>query len=136
MADEANEKWDVHNYKWEGKGYCPFGSGNGSKLHEPAVCNAKIVRKEALLTSERASGQLSYMDNTTNWNIDSTMVRWYLYQCEKGHVSLRYDGWADVPEVPPGTIQQKGLSGKEDIVNKPPLWYTKISEEEKKNVLK
>ena len=136
MADETNEKWDIYTNKWRGNGYCPYGTGLGSKLYDPPACNAKIIKKEPLLTSEKASGQLVYMDNTTNWNIDSTMVRWYLYQCEKGHISLRHDGWADVPEVPPGTIPQKGFSGIDGMVNKPPLWYTRISDEEKKKVLK
>ena len=137
MSEDENKKWDIYNEKWRGSGYCPCGTGMGSKLFEPTACNAKIVRKEPLLTSEKASGQLTYMDNTTNWNIDSTMVKWYLYQCEKGHISLRHEGWAPgVPSVPPGTIQQKGFFDKEALVNKPPLWYTKISDQEKEGVLK
>ncbi|MDY6964696.1 MAG: hypothetical protein SVM80_01825 [Halobacteriota archaeon] len=125
----GEEKWDIHNMGWKGKGYCPCGTGMGSKLYEPTACNAKIVRKEPLLSSERASGLFHYMDNTTNWNIDSEMVPWYLYQCENGHMALRHEGWVDVPTVPIGTM--KSTYGS---VNKPPKWYTELSDEEKDKV--
>ena len=45
-------------------------------------------------------------------------VPFFLYECEKGHKLSRPDGWADVPEVPPGTI--KSMYGEQI---KLPQWF-------------
>lgn len=89
-----------------------------TKLYRMERCNAPIVRKERLVSPE---SQLGYITGT-DWGViglkeeeerefyaggptDKAYVPFYIYECEKGHKHPRPEGWADVPEVPPGTIR-------------------------------
>jgi hypothetical protein len=87
-------------------------------LHKGSPCNAKIVRKEPVFSSEEEIDAIFGPRRMSEWRNGEKFVQYYLYECEKGHLSYRPDGWADVPTVPPGTI--KSTYG---TVNTP--WYKK-----------
>ena len=108
-----------------------------TKMFKRPPCNAKIIRKEPLLSHEGKVGQIvGPVDPAKGWiATDEKTMHMYIYECENGHVSVRRDGWADVKSVPPGTIKVKGFSGSNKIANTPPIWYQKLSEEEKARLL-
>ena len=107
------------------EGRCTFYSKN-TKLYKSLPCNAKITRRELVLSSEKAVKKIDASKSTMGGRVGEEMVSWYLYQCEGGHILIRPDGWADVPTVPPGTI--KSIDGAR---NKPPQWFTELSQNEK-----
>ena len=99
-----------------------------TKLHKGAPCNAKILRKEPIFSTEKSIGHILTQKNTAEWHAGEEKISAYLYQCENGHILYRPDDWTDAQTVPPGTISGNG------IVNRPPKWYQELSEEEKEKV--
>jgi len=110
----------------------------GTKLFKYPLCGAKIKRREPVLSRDEIIGQIPGPGpkSVQKARALDEVVPDYIYECEDGHAYTRPEWWADVPTVPPGTITLTGFSGKSAIVNKPPLWYTELSEEEKKKFLK
>lgn len=100
-----------------------------TKLYKSPPCNAKILRRELVLSSEKAVQKINASKSTMGGRVGEEMVSWYLYQCENSHILIRPDGWADVQTVPPGTI--KSIDGAR---NKPPQWYIELSEKQKEKV--
>ncbi len=88
-----------------------------TKLHVGTKCEAKIVKKEPILSSEKFVGRINGAVKTTGGELKGDPVNQYLYQCENGHILYRPEQWADVTEVSPGTI--KSIYG---TTNKQPNW--------------
>ena len=88
-----------------------------TKLHKGAQCEAKIVKKEPILSSEKFIGKINGSKKTTGGELKGDPIPYYLYQCEKGHILYRPDNWVDVPEVTPGEIESSY-----GTVNKQPKW--------------
>ena len=103
---------------------CPF--FYDTKLHKVPRCNGKIIRMEPLFSSEKRIGSIRGPKDIRGSLRDDGFTNYFIYECENGHVLNRPEGWADVRKVPAGTIKTK--SG---IVNRPYLWYAKLSEKEK-----
>jgi hypothetical protein len=83
-------------------------------------CNAKIIRKEPLISSEMSVAHVVGPVVITGCRTGEESVPYYFYECENGHLLCRPDWWADVPIVPPGTIEAKQLHLEEH-----PEWYLK-----------
>ncbi|MDY6965345.1 MAG: hypothetical protein SVM80_05160 [Halobacteriota archaeon] len=98
------------------------------------ICDAKILRREPLLSLEDIVGQIvgPKQQGFAKTDEEEASSRYYTYECEKGHTLIRPEEWADVPKVPPGTIQ----SGRYGIKNTPAQWYNELPEEEKEKILK
>ena len=87
-----------------------------TKLYKNPPCGAKILRKEPVLSSERVVGHISGPKDIKGCRTGEDDDLYYIYECEKGHALVRPDWWADVPIVPPETI--------EIVPNKDhPEWY-------------
>lgn len=113
---------------------CPI--NYGTSLFKRPVCAGKIVRREPVLSHDKVIGHIPGPTKIEEARAIDNMVVYFIYQCENGHTFTRPDGWADVPTVPPGTISTTGYSGTEGITNKPPLWYSGLSDQEKEDLLK
>jgi len=100
-------------------------------MHKVPRCNAKIIRKEPLFSSEKRIGPIKGPKDIRGALRDEGFIDYFIYECENGHVLNRPDGWADVPKVPSGTIKTE--SG---IVNRPYLWYVESSEGKDKDLQK
>jgi hypothetical protein len=97
-----------------------------TKMYKTEPCNGRILRREPVISSEAA---LEYIHGPKDIKEGKGgSVRYYLYECENGHILNRPEGWADVPTVPPGTI--KSIHG---TVNKPQKWYLDLPEDESEN---
>jgi len=101
-----------------------------TKLHRGIPCTANIIKKEPFCSTEKSIGQILTPKNAAEWHSGDEKIPAYLYQCENGHILFRPDDWADVKIVPPGTISGRG------IINKQPIWYQELSEEEKRKLWK
>ncbi len=113
---------------------CPI--SYGTSLYKRPPCGGKITRREPILSHDLIIGHIPGPTKIEEARALDDMVPYYIYECENGHTFTRPDGWADVPTVPPGTIVSHGYFEVGTITNKPPLWYTKLSDEEKDNFLK
>lgn len=101
-------------------------------LYTKPTCNAKIIRKEPLLGSEKVIGQMESTKDFKGGRVGEKRVLHYIYECENGHLLERPEWWADVPTVPPGTVS----STKNAIINKPHKWYIGLSDNEKDSIWK
>ena len=88
-----------------------------TKLHKSNQCEAKIVKKEPILSSEKFIGKITGASKTSGGELKGEPVSQYLYQCENGHILYRPKEWADVEEVTPGTIESTY-----GTKNKQPKW--------------
>lgn len=113
---------------------CPI--NYGTSLFKRPPCDGKIIRREPVLSHDLVIGHIPGPTKIEEARALDEMVPYYIYECGNGHTFTRPDGWADVPTVAPGTITAMGYSGTEVISNKPPLWYTKLSDEEKEKFIK
>lgn len=127
MVDKYKRIWALGGKKLVEEKKCPVIWE--TKLHK-SECSAKILQKEVVLSSEEKVGQVSGPKDFKGSRTGEETCKYYLYQCEKGHLLIRPEYWADVPIVPPGTM----TSIPHGIVNKPHEWYLKLSEEDKKKV--
>lgn len=91
-----------------------------TKLHKGIQCEAKIVKKEPVLSSEEFIGKIAGAKKTLGGELKGDPVPQYLYQCENGHILYRPEQWADVPEVAPGEIESTY-----GTTNKQPKWSFK-----------
>ena len=107
-----------------------------TRLFKRPPCGGKIVKKEPLLSHDKIIGQIPGPKKIEEARALDEIVPDFIYQCENGHSFTRPDWWADVPVVAPGTISTMGYSGSKEIANKPPLWYSELSDEEKEKVYK
>ncbi len=76
---------------------------NGSD--EP--CGGKILRKEPAMSLEKDVGQIKGPNDLTGGYTKEELVPYYLYECEHGHILNKPGWWADVEEVPPGTVKSR-----------------------------
>lgn len=102
-------------------------------LLEKPPCDGKILRKEPLISSEGVIGHIGGAKNIFHNRTGDETCKYYLYECENGHILTRPDWWADVPIVSPGTIKSAEKWGG-GTVNRQPKWYLDLPEEEKKKV--
>lgn len=105
-----------------------------TKLYKTPICNAKILRKEPLLSLEDIVGQIigPNVGGSAKTDEEKASSRYYTYECEQGHTLIRPEEWANVPIVPPGTIS----SGRYGIINTPAQWYNELPEEEKERIIR
>lgn len=117
---------------------CPVFYETG--LYKRPPCNAKILKKEPIISSEEGIGHLHGPKDMKGGRTGEDEVLYYIYECEKGHALVRPVWWADVPIVPSGTIAIYGSKehpewyreGERPVTNKPPGgWYTGLDITEK-----
>jgi len=101
-----------------------------TSLYKSPPCNAKILKKEPILSPEMIVGRLYGPKDIRGGRTGGDDAFYYLYVCENDHTFVRPDWWADVPVVLPETVSALG------IVNKAPKWYTKLPKEEKEKIMK
>ena len=99
-----------------------------TSLYKQPPCEGKILRKEAITSSEEGIGHLVGPKDMRGGRTGENDVPYYIYECENRHALVRPVWWANVPEVPVGTISIFGCKqhpewyrdGERPVSNSPP----------------
>ncbi|MDY6931304.1 MAG: hypothetical protein SVJ22_05255 [Halobacteriota archaeon] len=100
------------------------------------VCDGKLLLKEPLLMASENLKVLRFLPSHKihkpygyDWKLKNSDddIPLCLYLCENGHINVRPSDSADVPIVPPGSIENP-VGG---TYNKPQSWYTNMSPQDR-----